>query len=85
LTYSVNIMTGLVNMHYKNYLQIGIYNLSTDIVWIPAGTAVCEIHSLKYPKRTIDEYASDIFDHGGELSPFNLYIDRLMKYADRDE
>jgi dUTPase len=85
LTYSLNIMTGLVDMHYRNCLQIGIHNLSTETVWIPAGTAVCKIHSLKYLKRTIDEYELDIIDHGGELSPFNLYIDRLMKHADRDE
>jgi dUTPase len=81
LTYSLNIMTGLVNMHYRHYLQIGVHNLSTETVWLPAGLAVCEIHSLKYPKRTVDEYKADFIDHGGELSPFNLYIDRLMSYA----
>jgi dUTPase len=85
LTYSLNIMTGLVDMHYKNYLQIGIHNLSTETVWIPAGVAVCEIHSLKYPKRTVEKYESDFIDQGGELSPFNLYIDRLTNYADGDE
>jgi dUTPase len=84
LTYSLNIMTGLVNMHYRHYLQIGVHNLSTETVWIPAGVAICEIHQLKYPKRTVDEYKADFIDHGGELSPFNLYMDRLMSYAKGD-
>jgi hypothetical protein len=32
LTYSLNKMTGLVDMHFKNYLQIGMHNLSTETV-----------------------------------------------------
>jgi dUTPase len=81
LKYSVQILTGLVDIGFSSYLQIGIFNCTNEIVRIPKGKEMCEIHCLEHPIKVIDEYESETIDHGGELEPNTLYIDRLWRFA----
>jgi hypothetical protein len=85
LKYSVHLMTGLVDVWFNHYTQIGIHNLSNERVTIPEGTSMCEVHCLEHPVKLIDEYESETIDHGGELDPNSLYIDRLWKFAEGDK
>jgi hypothetical protein len=85
LKYSVHLMTGLVDVWFNHYTQIGIHNLSNEKVTIPEGTSMCEVHCLEHPVKLIDEYESKTIDHGGELDPNSLYIDRLWKFAEGDK
>jgi dUTPase len=82
LKYSVQILTGLVDIGFSSYLQIGIFNCTNETIRIPKCTEMCEIHCLEHPIKVIDEYESETIDHGGELEPNTLYIDRLWRFAE---
>jgi hypothetical protein len=81
----VQISTGMITADFREYLQIGVYNASNEEVTLPAGTFMCEVFVHNYPVRLWDEYECDFVDHGGDLDPHNLYIDRLEKYVDYDK
>jgi hypothetical protein len=85
LHYSVQISTGMITADFREYLQIGVFNTSNETVTLPAGTFMCKIFVHNYPVRLRDEYECDFVDHGGDLDPYNLYIDRLEKYVDYDK
>jgi hypothetical protein len=85
LQYSVQISTGLIDTGFTEYLQIGVHNASNAWTVLPAGTLMCEIFAIEYPTRTVEEYEAEFDDHGGDLSPYNLYIERLLDYVDDDQ
>jgi dUTPase len=85
LQYSVQISTGLIDTGYTEYLQIGVHNASNAWTLLPSGTLICEIFALDYPTCTVEEFEAEFDNHGGDLSPYNLYIERLQDYVDYDK